>query len=367
MTVNLTWTPGSGATQQTIQYRLQGATTWTTHSIINNNTQSSAQLTLASGSYQFRILNDCTECICSNGTPADPDGYCLVVDTIAASQTGTAVPVTRTPYVVYGDSGTVVHTGLSPTSPFTRLNISNPFWIRQTIPNWDNLTAEQKQAADLDNGPVNRLAIWGVLNDPNGVPYNNYTIGNNSLPPTQTWIGFDVCINIQTTKTYYVAIAADNFYRFSLDGLIILSDLRNDSEVFNYLHIYPVTITAGSHILRLEGFNSQGFAGFGCEIFDLDNRGSLSVIDFLNQQTSYTNLNVVFTTRGVTQFSSNIFTCPEGYDQINPTCNQVMCTRTNYVPCENSSNIATASQAASCPPPSVTTVTLTPQQGIPHP
>lgn len=368
MTVKLTWTPGSGVTQQTIQYRLQGAQTWTTYSTINNNTQSSALLTLVYGSYEFRIVNNCTECICPNGSFADGDGICTQVDTIDATVSGTVMPVTRTPLSVYGTSGTAVHTNLNPLV-FTTLDFNNPFWLRQPIPNFANLTPAQRQAADLNNGPVNRIAIWGgSLLDSNGVPYNNYTMQGviGDLLPINTWIGFDVCINIQATRTYYVAIAADNGYRFSLDGQLLLTDVRNSTEVFNFLHIYPLTIAAGTHTLRLEGINYQGQAGFGCEIFDLDNRGSLSVVDFLNQQTSYANINVVFTTREVTQFTSNIFTCPAGYEQINPTCNRVLCTRTITTTCNNAP-VSTVTPPAGCPAPSVTTVTLTPQQSIPHP
>lgn len=368
MTVNLTWTPGSGATQQTIQYRAQGTTNWTTYPpVINNNTTSSATLTLPDGAYEFRILNNCPSCTCPNGSTLSGQN-CLTVETISATQTGTPIQLARTPFSVYGNSGTIVHNDLNPAGTFTRLDISNPFWLRQPIADFGNLTPAQRQAADLNNGPVNRLAIWGFQDDGTGTALNNYTVGNGTLTPLDTWIGFDVCINIQSTKTYYVAIAADNYYRFSLDGVLVLADLRQNTEVFNYLHIYAVTITAGSHILRLEGLNTGGFAGFGCEIFDLDNRGSLSVVDFLNQQTNYNNLNVVFTTRNMTQFTSNIFTCPTGYDQINPSCNQVLCTRTTSTPCTPQvtySNVTSGS--GTCPAPSVTTVTLTPQQSIPHP
>jgi hypothetical protein len=67
MDVKLTWTPGSGATSQTVQYRQQGSTTWTTYTTINNNTTTSIVLTLPSNDYQFRILNSCTQCVCPEG------------------------------------------------------------------------------------------------------------------------------------------------------------------------------------------------------------------------------------------------------------------------------------------------------------
>lgn len=79
----------------------------------------------------------------------------------------------------------------------------------------------------------------------------------------------------------------------------------------------------------MEGYNTGQKAGFGCEIFDLDNRPSgTSVVDFLNAQTSYDNLVVLFTTRNVSEFSSNLFSCPVGYGLANPSCTEPVCQRT---------------------------------------
>lgn len=343
MTVKLTWTPGTLATNQTVQYRLQGASTWTTYATINDNITSTYQVTLADDDYEFRILNSCTDCLCPEGSTSDNEGGCITTETVPATQSGTTVFVTRTPFSVYGRDGTRVYTTASFTAPFTLLNTANPFWIRQNIANFNSLTDAQKQSQDLNNGPVNRLAIWGRT-IVNGNTLNNYEfISSEDLLPVDTWIGFDVCINIQSSKTYYVAIASDNRYRFILNNNLLLTDERGTTEVFTFLHIYPVQLPAGNHILTVQGRNDGANAGFGCEIFDLDNRGSLSVVDFLNAQTNYDNLNVIFTTRNVTQFTSNLFTCPQGYNQVNPTCTQVVCSRTTNTPCTQtpySSNIA---------------------------
>lgn len=270
---------------------------------------------------------------CVSNTPSCPVGYqlingqCVKTETVPAIQTGTVVPVTRTPYEVYGSFGTKVYNTASITGTFTILNTSNSFWIRQASPsNWNSLTAAQKQAFDLNNGPVNRLSIWG---NANGQNLNNYNHEGVNLNPVNQWIGFDVCINISSSKTYYVCLAADNRYRLLLDGTLVLQDQTAQTNTFNFLHIFPITITAGSHILRLEGFNDGQKAGFACEILDLDNRPSgTSIVDFLNAQTSYDNLNVIFTTRNVTQFSSNLYSCPAGYGLANPTCNLPVCQKT---------------------------------------
>lgn len=291
---------------------------------------------------------------CVSNTQSCPIGYqlingqCVKTETVDAIQSGSVVPVTRTPFDVYGSLGTRVYDTASVSGNFTLLNTNNPFWIRQASPgNWNSLSPAQKQAFDLNNGPVNRLSIWG---NADGQNLNNYNHGGFNLNPVNQWIGFDVCINITATKTYYVCLAADNRYRLLLDGALILQDqliTQNQAHTatFTYLHIYPITITAGTHILRLEGYNDGQKAGFGCEIFDLDNRPSgTSVVDFLNAQTSYDNLNVIFTTRNVTQFSSNLFTCPVGYGLANPTCNLPVCQRT----------VTAAPTNATVPPTTVT-------------
>jgi len=270
--------------------------------------------------------------VCVANTATCPPGYqlingvCTKTETVDPIQTGQVVEVSRTPYEVYGYLGTKVYNTASITGTFTILNTSNSFWIRQSNPaNWNSLTPDQKQAFDLNNGPVNRLSIWGRTLSSTTV-LNNYNHSGANLNPVNEWIGFDVCINITTTKTYYLAIAADNRYRFFLDGTLVLSDLTTSTNTFDYLHIYPITITAGSHILKMEGYNTGQKAGFGCEIFDLDNRPTgTSVVDFLNAQSSYDNLNVIFTTRNVTQFSSNLYTCPVGYGLANPTCTEPVC------------------------------------------
>jgi len=257
---------------------------------------------------------------------------CVRTETAAPIQTGTVVNLTRTPYEVYGSLGTKVYSGPSTGASSTLLNPANPFWIRQPSPaGWGAMSALAKQTFDLNNGPVNRLAVWG---NSNGLNLNNYNHGGADLLPVNEWVGFDVCINIPETKTYHVCVAADNRYRIILDGNLVLEDQSGTTGVFNYLHIFPVTITAGTHILRVEGKNDGSKAGFGCEVLDLTALpGGQSVVDFLNAQTDYSNLTprVIFTTRTATQFSSNLYSCPEGFGLTNPTCDQPICQRVSTV------------------------------------
>jgi hypothetical protein len=271
-------------------------------------------------------------------TSTCPPGYfqqgnqCVKIDSIEPTQSGTVITLTETPYQSYGNLGTKIYSTASISGSYVLLNTSNSFWIRTANPvNWGSYTAAQKQAYDLNNGPVNRLAKWGVTGSP---PANNYTV-SGSIDPVGVWIGFDVCINITQTKTYYVSIAGDNRYRFSLDGTVILEDSTQTTNAFNYLHFYPITITAGSHILKVEGYNDGNYAGFGCEIFDFsDFTNQTDLVNFLNAQTNYDNLTsrIIFTTRTSSTFSSNQFTCPTGYGLTNPTCDKPECRKITYAP-----------------------------------
>lgn len=268
--------------------------------------------------------------VCVPDIPECPVGYtydpaqnlCVKshVETVDPIVSGTTVTLQITPYYAYGYFGTKVHNTAVVNSTFTLLNTANLFWIR------DN-NIDPGQANDLNNGPVNRLAIWG------DGPFNNYTLPNEKdIQPVDTWIGFTVCLNIAEEKTYQVCIAGDNYYRISLDNNIILQDDSSQQDAFQTLHIYPVTIPAGNYLLKIEGQNTGGFAGFGCEIFDLTSVASTQgqVVTYLNAQTDYTNLDplIIFTTRNQTSFTSNLYSCPSGYTLVNPSCDFPVCQRT---------------------------------------
>lgn len=160
--------------------------------------------------------------------------------------------------------------------------------------------------------PPNRCAVW---------PTNNWFYS----PPLNTWIGFSVCLDgIVETKTYYVGVGGDNFFRLSLDNVELLNNYATwpgpptpvpDSN-YRYWHIYPIEIGAGNHTLEVWGLNTNGPGGVGCEIYN----------NTLSELTGATNLNqldIIFSTSGFTQFTvvqdtsgnyiSSGYTCPSGY------------------------------------------------------
>jgi hypothetical protein len=186
---------------------------------------------------------------------------------------------------------------------------------------------------------VNAIAVWDVVND-----------------PIDVWVGFKQCITVTTTKTYYVAVCADNDILIQLDGVTILeisSAIDNvaftsqfvppltfiapGSGVFQLMGIYPITISAGTHVLQVSGRNSAGPGMLAMEIYDATAAAIIAA-------TNTTPLNIVFTTQGKTTFNNTVYACPAGYTTIAgatpcdlPVCRTVkpaVLNRTPVVPCD---------------------------------
>ncbi len=443
MTINLTWTPGAGATSQTIQYKSLGEKDWTNYQTINNNTTSSAVVTLPDGAYDFRIENSCSDCLCPQGYTKQPNGDCTFSGTLAATLNTSLIEVARMPYHQYGNGGTKIYNAkpagstYSLSDPFTLLDTANSFWTRiGPIPS--------THVDELTRGPVNRLSIWGKTVDNNGNIINNYnkssygytissgansladivtvpsttgihvnmivsaivnsvnlfpdytfvteilsrtairvsrlpttplvntglTTTYNHLPPLNEPIGFTTCIDVPATKTYHIAIAGDNQLFLKVNGTSIFTQTISTTDTFNFLHVFPIELNAGMNVIELLCVNELFNAGFGCEIFDLSNRpAGTSVVDFLNAQTNYDNLTVLFTTRNVLTFTSNTYVCPTGFTKNTQTnCTSATCTGSTSVPCtpvESVTNVVSAQIV--CNAPSVSTVILEPEPAPPPP
>jgi hypothetical protein len=144
-------------------------------------------------------------------------------------------------------------------------------------------------------GPLHRTGIWSC------------TDGDGN--PVGVWLGFSRCITVDSTKTYYLGIAADNLFRFKIDGNIIVQKLSTtDVNNFRYWHVYPITLSAGTHIIEMEGQNAGSDAAFGAEIYD-------NTFAQLTAATNISQLNILFSTQNMIgqNFDLGRYTCPEGY------------------------------------------------------
>lgn len=154
-------------------------------------------------------------------------------------------------------------------------------------------------------GPLNRTCIWTCQG----------SSGDDRLPTLQ-WIGFSRCITVPTTKTYYLGIASDNDFRITIDGTQILGTTGGGSGNFNYWHIYPISLTAGLHIIVMEGYNNDLQAAFGAEIYN-------NTAAEIEAATNYSGLKLLFSTRDMLgqEFDLGKYHCPDGYTL--STCDSV--------------------------------------------
>jgi hypothetical protein len=177
------------------------------------------------------------------------------------------------------------------------------------------------------------------------------------------------CVTITEEKQYLIGCAADDQFKLYLnlnnagEQLVIAMnafcngvDLSNiscgagdgyisnqsvDTGVYNFWHIYPITLPAGTHKLKIVGENSNGAFGLGTEIYDI------SLTSFITQfvtdlAATSTDLEpyILFSTKdyqGESVMNPNdpgVYTCPdEGTVDYcgNPTC--VVTTTVPYAPC----------------------------------
>jgi hypothetical protein len=249
------------------------------------------------------------------------DGVCSSTDVTSATPPTSPYTAFTRKYFEYSMSGTSVYqTGWN-------INGTGAEQIRLNTPNiWRNTTGTNP--SNPGNGPLNRTGLWANLDTADPIDY-----------PLQTWLGFNACITGFTGGQYYIGIAADNEFRLELDGVVILDTFANSGlgelAKFRTWHVYPVTLTAGDHIIGLYGYNLLGNqtnpAGFGCEIYD-------NTLSELTSATSVNDLNVVFTSTSFIgevipviknsngDYLSNGYSCPSGYEyaQCNNNCWKVI-------------------------------------------
>jgi hypothetical protein len=118
--------------------------------------------------------------------------------------------------------------------------------------------------------------------------------------PNNQWLNVEFCINIAETKTYIFALAGDNQVKaditsttFNGGGTFNLVNLwASDSPTglpasittmpHKLWHMFPITLPAGSHTLKLSGYNFAADKAFGAEIYDI------SELDMTGLMTSST-------------------------------------------------------------------------------
>jgi hypothetical protein len=131
-------------------------------------------------------------------------------------------------------------------------------------------------------GSLSRSGIWV------GSPYSSTNYIFN------TWLGFQSCLNISSSKTYYFGFAGDNGMKIYVDNVLIDSTVNNDpvspTRNFLYWHVRPHAISAGNHTLKVTFINKSNFASAGLEIYDN------SYAQLINPSLTLTSLVRIFST-----------------------------------------------------------------------
>lgn len=237
---------------------------------------------------------------CPEGYTREGD-YCVretIVDPVPTSDVLELEPQGGAPhgfatpalYSQYNSDGSADVDGLSPTG-FTYENLTDPFWTGN-----------------------------GVIADRFVVRLGKWVIGGSS----DVWYGFSIQVEIPVGDTYYIAVAADNLFRISIDGVVIL---ESDTDTmgpqhglsapqyatipFRKVHIYPVNLEEGCRILKVEGLNEGGPALFAAAILDNTDQE-------LRDATSMEDLNFIFSTETAEVFYEDAleYACPPNSEPI---------------------------------------------------
>ncbi|MFP4597639.1 MAG: hypothetical protein ACOC9J_05065 [Persicimonas sp.] len=247
--------------------------------------------------FPFHVLSeeDCI-CECPEGFDLNADGDgCVRIDTVEATYNGT------THRVCEGDD-IASYTGHGARYP-------------------DGSTQQNAffgQTWQTSDGRLNDIGVWAC--DASGNGWSN---------PVDEWIGFSHCLEVPADGDYLVGMAGDNQIRFSVDGNLVFSKTGTSTDNFSYWWMNAVTLTAGTHIIELEGRNNGSYAAFGADIYgpfpagSLSNSAAMAAADVEN--------NILFSTENMLGQAfetgeNSGYSCPDGY-AVNMCGQKPMCTQ----------------------------------------
>jgi hypothetical protein len=125
-------------------------------------------------------------------------------------------------------------------------NVQNEVWGKGSNPCWTNTSG----------GRLNIAGVWAT-----GYPLNKE-------------LSFEFCITVDgnQSKQYLLGLAGDNYVKFYIDGnLAVFLNVPDDGTTvpFRYWHTFPITLTPGTHTIKLAGLNLGSSAAFAGEIYDI--------------------------------------------------------------------------------------------------
>lgn len=176
-------------------------------------------------------------------------------------------------------------------------------------------------ASDLRDQTGGTITALNINNTPPfwGNPLANTTdsrLNNVGLSAASgEYVGFSKCINIAVAGTYYVAIAADNNAKFTVNGVLYAALSGSQSDNFKKWSVFPFNLMSGKNIIELYGENDPSTpSAFGAEIYAPISYAALTGAT----NTGSTGANVIFSTANFVGQQWNLgssqgYSCPAGY------------------------------------------------------
>ena len=299
------------------------------------NAPSNAALNPASGCNDLKCAPcTTTTCQCPEGY-VEVDGECIETIIIEATYTGTTVKLNAAVNEPsYNKFGLRLYPDItSSTKPL--LGSGTPYLVKANNGAGATITpliagvqstlwgCETPTACSTFTGPNStyggRLNITGLWN-------NAYNVTTGDGPE----LAFEYCIEVAETKQYLIGIAGDNKVKLYVDGVLnvyLNTGGSGGTAPFNWWHVFPITLTAGTHVIRLGGINVNNSSGaFAGEIYDIDLATFQTTLTFPaigagNCGNTIANLQpyIIFSTENmINQYVPNpnnpgIWECPDGY------------------------------------------------------
>lgn len=318
--------PGSLGTL--VEYRQEGTSTWITPSTSPNPTTNNFYVldidfnifydirlttqgaTCGPGSITLQIVAPGSNCCPGGYTLSGDNTYCFQTNTTAATPPSSPENTVAESFIGYSVWGTLIYDpgfNVNGTGTFTQIPYSNGFWV-------NGAGYPTGTGADTIQGPLNRTGLWATT-----------TMDNQTL-------GFTQCVTLPENGIYYIGVGVDNYASIYVDGNLVLQMDATAMGVywsangypglgpegtFRFWNIYPISLSAGNHVLEVIGTNISGIATLGTEIYDTTKAGLISA-------TSYTDLgsSLIFSTKNVIGESVQVgnggfgYTCPSGYSLV---------------------------------------------------
>lgn len=311
-----------------------------TEGTINVNIDVKAVNSCFSGYTFIKLFNGLDICCPPGYTLSDDTTYCYQINIVEAtppSDSENAVSVSGPNNFYYGIFGSLIFNpgyNINGTGTFTQISYANPFWVNGAgYPSFPSVSNTA--------GPLNRAGVWSP------------TI----LNPQK--VGFSVCIDIVEAGVYYIGVACDDFGQINIDGVTIVSQDRTalkaylqangylypmgldpNQVTFNFWYIYPINLTAGSHIVEIIGNNNTGTvpgsATLGCEIYKLTSSEIQAATSYVDMGDGLIFSSKDFVGQPIQIGTGGIgYTCPDGYSLVlcdgDPYCRELL--TTSIIPC----------------------------------